>query len=113
MRVKFPFELKASVPFRGPAGPVGKEVVYQEELATGGPYVYGELGGFGDTSKDFDIRVENAKTGAGVRLTGDRPLSRVVFWSIRTVLSPEPYVEMKIEPGRESRWVLTYDFYVK
>jgi hypothetical protein len=113
MHVKFPFELKASVPFRGPGGPVGKEMVYREELAANGPYVYGELVGFGATSKDFDIDVENAKTGAGVRLTGDRPLARVVFWSIRTVLSPEPYIEMKIEPGQTSRWALNYDFHVK
>jgi hypothetical protein len=113
MHVKFPFELKASVPFRGPAGPVGKEMVYQQELAADGTSVYGELAGFGDSSKDFDIRVENAKTGAGVRLIGDQPLSRVVFWSIRTVLSPEPYIQMKIEPGKESRWVLNYEFYTR
>jgi hypothetical protein len=113
MHVKFPFELKASVPFRGPAGPVGKEMVYREELAANGGSVYGELAGFGDSSKDFDIRVENGKTGAGVRLTGDKPLARVVFWSIRTVLSPEPYIEMRIEPGKEAKWVLKYEFYVK
>jgi hypothetical protein len=113
MHVKFPFDLKASVPFRGPAGPVGKEMVYQQELPADGSSVYGELAGFGNSSKDFDIRVENGKTGAGVRLTGDQPLARVVFWSIRTVLSPEPYIEMKIEPGKESRWTLNYDFYAK
>jgi hypothetical protein len=92
---------------------VGKEMVYQQELAADGTSVYGELAGFGDSSKDFDIRVENAKTGAGVRLIGDQPLSRVVFWSIRTVLSPEPYIQMKIEPGKESRWVLNYEFYTR
>jgi len=113
MHVKFPFELKASVPFRGPAGPVGKEMVYQQELRADGTSVYGELAGFGDSSKDFDITVENGKTGAGVRLTGDRPLSRVVFWSIRTVLSPEPYIDMRIEPGKESHWTLNYEFYAK
>ncbi len=88
-------------------------MVYRQELPADGTSVYGELAGFGDTSKDFDIRVENAKTGAGVRLVGDKPLSRVVFWSIRTVLSPEPYIEMKIEPRHESRWVLNYEFYTK
>jgi hypothetical protein len=113
MHVTFPFDLKASVPFRGPAGPVGKEMVYQKELPADGTSVYGELAGFGNSSKDFDIRVENGKTGAGVRLTGDQPLARVVFWSIRTVLSPEPYIEMKIEPGKESHWTLNYEFYTK
>jgi hypothetical protein len=55
--------------------------------------------------------VENKKVGAGVRVQGDQPLWKVVFWSIRTVLSPEAYINMKIEPGREFRWKLTYDFY--
>ena len=87
-------------------------MVYQQELKADGTSVYGELAGFGASSKDFDITVENGKTGAGVRLTGDRPLSRVVFWSIRTVLSPEPYIEMKIAPGDTFRWTLNYEFYL-
>ena len=36
---------------------------------------------------------------------------KMIFWSIRTVLSPEAYINMKIEPGREFHWKLTYDFY--
>src|SRR5438093_12295428 len=49
----------------------------------------------------YDIRIENRKTGAGVRISGDRPLSKVVFWSIRSVACPEPYVELRIEPAQE------------
>jgi hypothetical protein len=50
--------------------------------------------------------------GAGLHITGDRPLARVVLWSIRTVLSLEPYVGMTIEPGQEFTWQYTYTFYV-
>jgi hypothetical protein len=50
--------------------------------------------------------------GAGLHITGDRPLARVVLWSIRTVLSLEPYVAMTIEPGQEFTWQYTYTFYV-
>ena len=42
---------------------------------------------------------ENRTSGAGVHVTGNRPLSDVVFWSIRTVLSPEAYITMRIEPA--------------
>ena len=56
--------------------------------------------------------MENRKTGAGVHVTGDHPLSKIDFWSIRTTLCPEAYIEMKIEPGQESDWRLAYDFYV-
>ncbi len=61
--------------------------------------------------KDFDIRVENHKTGAGVRITADRPLWRINFWSVRTTVCPEAYVEVKALPGKETSWKLTYDFY--
>jgi len=39
-------------------------------------------------------------------------LSKIDFWSIRTTVCPEAYIEMKIEPGQESHWRLAYDFYV-
>ena len=40
-----------------------------------------------------------------------QPLSKVIFWSIRSVLSPEPYVKMEIAPGKEFRWSINYAFY--
>ena len=108
--VRFPFAPKATLDLKGLATVKGNELTYLQALPAG-QSVYTELTGFGTTAKDFDIRVENRKTGAGVRLTGDRPLSRIVFWSIRTVLSPEPYIEMKVAPQQEFTWRLTYDFY--
>jgi hypothetical protein len=67
--------------------------------------------GFSTNPKDFDIRLENHKTGAGVRITGDHPLWRINFWSVRTTVCPEAYVEVKADPGKETSWRLTYDFY--
>jgi hypothetical protein len=110
LHVKFPFELKATDDLKGLAEVRGKELTYLKVLEPG-QIVHTQLEGYGDTAKDFDIRVENRKTGAGVRVTGDRPLWKVVFWSIPTVLSPEAYVNLKIEPGSEATWRLTYDFY--
>jgi hypothetical protein len=57
------------------------------------------------------MRIENRKSGAGVRITGDRPIEKINFWSIRTVACPEPYVHMNIEPGREFKWRIGYEFY--
>ena len=88
----------------------GKELVYLQELQKG-QSLFTNLEGHGTSVQDYDIRVENRKTGAGVRQRGDRPLSKVVFWSIRSNVSPEPYIEMKIEPGKEERWSILYEFY--
>ena len=52
----------------------------------------------------------NGKPGAGVRITGDRPLSRLLFWSIPNALCPEAYVTMSIPPGGEYSWTIRYDF---
>jgi len=69
------------------------------------------FGGFGPDAKDYDIRIEDHKAGAGVRATGDRPLSRVALWGIRSVISPEPFIDMSIEPGSSFTWKITYDYY--
>jgi hypothetical protein len=71
----------------------------------------GTLGGFGDTAKDYDIRVENQRIGAGYHVTGDRPLSNVALWSIRTVMAVEPYITMSIDPGHDFTWNLTYNYF--
>jgi hypothetical protein len=69
------------------------------------------VAGFGNDPKDFDIRVENRKTGAGVRITGDRPLARLVVWAIRPTRCPEAFIDVRVEPGREFTWRIAYEFY--
>jgi hypothetical protein len=67
--------------------------------------------GFGDTPKDYDIRIENPKVGAGMRIQGDHPLSFVNFWSMRKVLAMEPFIAMTIDPGQEFTWNIHYEYY--
>jgi hypothetical protein len=67
--------------------------------------------GFGPTPKDYDIRIENRKVGAGMRIRGDRPLSFENFWSMRRVLSMEPFITMSIDPGGEFTWKTFYEYY--
>jgi len=108
--VVFAFDPKAQKELGGMAEVRGKELVFLKELAPG-QSVFTEFAGFGDTAKDYDIRMEHRNIGMGVRIRGDRPLEKVVFWSISTTFCPEPYVKMRIEPGREFKWALHYDFY--
>src|SRR5262252_8650 len=70
-----------------------------------------EFEGYGGTPSDFDFRVENRKTGAGVRQRGDHPISKLVFWSIGTTVCPEAYVHLRVEPGKETAWRIQYEFY--
>jgi hypothetical protein len=108
--VTFPFDLRGARPMGDVAEVRGKQLVYLRTLAKD-DRAFTTLEGYGAEAKDYDIRVENRKTGAGVRVTGDRPITRLVYWSIRTVLSPEAYMQMHIEPGQSAEWRLTYRFY--
>ena len=68
--------------------------------------------GFGETSQDYDIRVEDRQTGIGYHVVGDRPLSSITVWSIRTVQAVEPYLSYSIDPGKDYNWTLHYDYFV-
>jgi hypothetical protein len=108
--VKFSFEPKTQNDWRGPGEIQGKELVYKQVLPNG-VAVSGAITGYGATAADQEFRVENRKTGVGVHQTGDRPLSRLYFWSIKTTVCPEAYVHVKVEPGKEERWKSAFEFY--
>jgi hypothetical protein len=108
--VKFGFTPQPTSDLKGLAEVRGKDLVYLSELQKG-QTAQTQFTGYGPTSADHDIRVENRKTGAGVRQRGDLPISKVVFWSIRTTVCPEAYVHMRIEPGKETTWRIQYEFY--
>ena len=108
--VRFPFEVRTLADLHGAAAARGKEFTYLEELQEG-QSVFTAMVGFGDTPSDYDIRVENRKSGIGVRQTSDRPMAKLVFWSIRTTVCPEAFIDLKIEPGQEAKWRIDYEFY--
>ena len=108
--VHFPFEPRPTSDLKGLAAVQGKQLVYLKELGKG-QSAYSDLEGFGKSAKDYDFRIENRNAGAGVRQVGDQPISRVVFWSIRTTVCPEAYNHFRIEPGHEAKWRVAYQFY--
>jgi hypothetical protein len=107
---KFVFTPVATRGFKDRAEIVGPEIRFPKELV-GKNGVFSELTGSQDDVKDYDFKVENVKTAAGVHITGDQPLEKVNFWAISTVAAVEPYIHLKIEPGKEVRWTIRYDFY--
>jgi len=110
-RLVFPFELRSG---GGPKPELaeihGRELTYRKKLE-GRESVAISLEGFGATAADYDIRIQNAALGAGVRITADRPLEKLPLWSIRSVLSIEPFIHFAIDPGEEFTWTQTYTYY--
>jgi hypothetical protein len=88
----------------------GNRFVYLKTLANQ-DRVFTPLLGFSDSPKDNEVRIENSRVGVGMIMRGNRPLSDMHFWSIRSVLSVEPFVAMTIEPGSEFSWEVSYQYY--
>jgi len=108
--LKFAFEPKVARDMGKLAETRGTQIDYLK-LLEGGDVAQAQIQGFGAAAADYDFRVENRKTGAGVHVTGDRPLARMMLWSIRTTLCPEAYIDLHIEPGQEFKWNIMYEFY--
>ena len=110
--IKFPFDVAGK--WNNPEGPSiidGKDIKYTRELSTRESVMIEEVLGHGKSVRDYDFRIENLKTGAGVHITGNRPISKVVFWSNSRTSCPEPYIDLNVEPGEEFTWEITYEFY--
>jgi hypothetical protein len=106
------FTPKAEKPLEPLARIEGKQILYQETLQPG-QYVESYLTGYSSSPSDYDITVENQKTGVGVEQTGDTPMSRFNFWSPRTTVCPEAYIHLVIAPGQTAHWNIRYRFYAK
>ena len=90
----------------------GNKIVFKRELVNNETIYCSSLEGINHDARLNDIVVENRITGAGVRIIGDKPLSKMVFWASPTTVCPEPYIKIEVEPGEEFRWKYTYKFFV-
>jgi hypothetical protein len=107
----FPFQLRTAAPLAGSLAEVRDNRITFSRTLTGEDRVYLALLGFGTDAKDYDIRIEQRARGAGVRITADRPLSRLALWAIRAPLSIEPFIDMNLEPGTQFNWRIQYEHY--
>lgn len=110
----FTFPFKLSGEGRG-LGDIAKieenRITFLRTLAARENVFCGGLEGYGQSSKDYNIKIENQNTGAGVRISSDQPLSKLVFWSCPATACSEPYINIKVEPGKEFTWTIRYEFY--
>jgi hypothetical protein len=109
--VTVPFQIHSPQPPKQDVAEIrGNQFVYLKSLADR-DVVYVPLLGFSDKPKDNEIRIENNRVGAGMVIRGNRPLTNMALWSIRSVLAVEPFITMAIEPESEFDWDVTYDYY--
>ena len=108
--ISVPFDIRSQRPPDANLAEIrGKQIVYRKALE-GRDRVTAGMAGFGPNASDYDVRIVNPKSGAGVRVTADRPLANMMLWSIRSVMSVEPFVEFSVKPGESYSWTLKYRY---
>lgn len=111
--ITVPFQIKTDQPPDPTLAEIqGNTIVFNKTLE-GEDRVYIPMEGFSNAVRDYDVRVENQRTGAGVRITADRPMVRLALWSIRSNISLEPFVDVSTRPGDTTTWTLTYQYQAK
>jgi hypothetical protein len=109
--VTVPFDIRAERPFTSKLGSVeGKRISYRKPLEGRDVFTV-HMGGLSGTVKDYDIRIENKRIGAGMRITGDRAPEKEELWSIRSTLAIEPFLHLTVAPGKKTSWSYTYLYY--
>lgn len=110
--LKFPFTLTAD----HTTGPADLAAINGDSISILRPFVqresvYAILHGYGDSPKDYDIRLENRIKGVGIHITADRPLSKLAYWATTHTLCPEPFIHLSVAPGETVKWTLRYELY--
>ena len=110
--VSFPFDLTDEERNTGLGKLDKNQILFAKNLSRNEHLFYASIQGFGESAEDYDIKIENHKTGAAVRITCDQPLSKIVFWSAQKTICPEPYIHIKVNPGEKINWKISYQFYI-
>ncbi|MEK6478450.1 hypothetical protein WJR50_12980 [Catalinimonas sp. 4WD22] len=109
---KFPYPISAEGRGFGELIRVeGNKLIYTQKLQKGENVYTPGIEGFGESAADYHINIENQKTGAGVQITSDQPLLKLVYWASVNTACPEPYMTVEAQPGESFEWTTTYSFY--
>ena len=84
----------------------GNKLTFKKPMNEGNVWL--ELAGFDQSAADHRVEVYNEKTQSGIRFSMDKPLYRMVFWAAPTTLSPENFIMIHVEPGKEDTWTSDY-----
>jgi hypothetical protein len=111
--ITVPFAIQSHRPPDAARAEIRGNQIFYRKLLTGQDRAATPIEGFGTDPKDYDVRIENRRRHAGLRITGDRPLESESLWSIRAVLAVEPFVKIHAAPGEEFSWSMKYTYFAR
>lgn len=112
--IKFPYKINTQGRVKGInefAKIENSEIRFIKGLQEGEQVYIESIKGYDMDAMDYHIQIENKNTGAGVKIHGGSPLSKLIFWSAHKTVCPEPYINIKANPGETITWKIIYTFY--
>jgi hypothetical protein len=118
IKLTFPYDVR--VPDKGDGSTRGfgtlahikdSAIRFERKLNRGEQVYSSGLEGFNSSAEDNQFSLENIKTGAGVTVSGDRELEKLVFWANPSTYCAEPYIRLKLLPGEAVNYRNEYTFY--
>jgi hypothetical protein len=109
LRFGFPATAKTPKELFGIAEVRGDRLVFVKPLMDK-EYVQSQILGWDDAAATNRVTVEHAPSGLALHIQGDRPLSKLNVWSVKTTLCPEPFVRVALDPGQSMSWATRYEF---
>lgn len=110
-RLVFPASLTPDRDLKGLAVMEGRVLAFRRPLLAG-ESLYTQFREHELPAQANGVLVENTQTGAGLRITGDRPLVRYHLWGTGQVICPEPFVGIRVAPGETLGWKDRYELLV-
>jgi len=110
-KISFPYAVSTEDDMKGYMEIKDKTLFFTNEL--GDDFVFLNLKGYSQETKDHQVTVHNSKSGAGVTFTVDKPIYRMAFWACETTLSPENFIWISVAPGGEEEWTSDYTLFVE
>ena len=108
--VEFPFNL-SSEEYDSELVELEQNKLLIKKVLSEGESIFLHLDGFGETAADNQVKIVNRKTGAGVQISVDRPLQKIIFWAVASTLCPEPYIQLDAAPGETETWTSEYKLF--
>ena len=89
----------------------GNQILFKRNIIGDESIAIKHLNGLNNNVDNFDVRIHNSKTGVGVKINGNQPLSRFRLWGTSKTICPETYIDIKVAPGETFSWSYFYEFY--
>jgi len=106
--VVFPFAPEHGFEPGGVASIDGRKLTFREPLKAA---VFDMLDGFDGTTADNQVTVRHRGSGVELRITGDRPIVRYHIFAAPGAICPEPFIDIRLEPGESMTWQHRYELY--